>query len=663
MSVYPAKVSDMSQPKGFQDKVSLIWSVADILRGDFKPHEYGQTILPFVVLRRLECALEKTKDKVIAKSKSLEGKINDLETILNKESGHTFYNTSPLSLTKILQDPNKVASNLNSYIRAFSPSASEVLDKYGFPEKIKKLEDQGLLYQIIGKFADIDLSEESVSNEAMGYIFEELLRKFSEMSNETAGEHYTPREVIKLMVSLLFVTDSKALAGQAPIRSIYDPACGTGGMLSVAEEYLKELNPKISLNVFGQELNAETWAIARSDLMIKGQDPTRIAYGNSLTSEDGHPGTKFDYIISNPPYGVDWKKYQNEIQNEFLNLGHKGRYGAGLPRVSDGSFLFIQHMLSKMKSKSDGNGSRLAIILSASPLTSGGADSSESNIRKWILENDYLEAVIAIPDQMFYNTKIFTYIWILTNRKSESRKGKVVLVDARKAFSKMRKGLGEKQKYISDEDMNSILLAYEDEASSSEKIKVVTKNILDFQYVEGSLEFPLKGTWMITEHDATKMLAEDQAKIIGIIGKTFGSESSLMDNLQELGLRQATIKLAAKIAFKEMPEGEKVIDKNGLPKPNVKMRTTEYIQVENLDFSSMSAQKEKIQKALEAYFELNIRKYQPESWFDIERTKLGFQIPFSRIFYEHLPAKSKDSIIPRLEELLAKQLEWIRNEK
>ena len=339
----------MSQPKGLQDKVSLIWSVADILRGDFKPHEYGQTILPFVVLRRLECALEKTKDKVISKSKSLEGKINDLETILNKESGHNFYNTSPLSLTKILQDPNKVASNLNSYIRAFSPSASEVLDKYGFPEKIKKLEEQGLLYQIIGKFADLDLSEETVSNEAMGYVFEELLRKFSEMSNETAGEHYTPREVIRLMVNLLFIEDSKALAGQKPIRSIYDPACGTGGMLSIAEDYLHDLNPNIKLNVFGQELNPETWAIARSDLMIKGQDPTRITLGNSLNNEDGHTGKQFDYCISNPPYGVDWKKYQEPIEKEHTTKGFDGRYGAGLPRVSDGSFLFIQHMISKMK--------------------------------------------------------------------------------------------------------------------------------------------------------------------------------------------------------------------------------------------------------------------------------------------------------------------------
>jgi type I restriction enzyme M protein len=288
----------MAAPKGFQDKVSFVWAVADLLRGDFKPHEYGQVILPFVVLRRLECALEKNKDAVIERNKKLGG-IKDPEAILNSVSGHNFYNVSPFNLSKILQDPNKVASNLSTYIHAFSPSASEVLDKYGFPEKIKKLEAADLLYQIVSKFADLDLSEESVSNEAMGYIFEELLRRFSEMSNETAGEHYTPREVIRLMVNLLFIEDSKSLSGEKPIRSIYDPACGTGGMLSIAEEHLHEMNPNIVLNVFGQELNDETWAIARSDLMIKGQDPKRITQGNSLTDEDGHSNTLFDYCISN----------------------------------------------------------------------------------------------------------------------------------------------------------------------------------------------------------------------------------------------------------------------------------------------------------------------------------------------------------------------------
>ena len=454
----------MTAPKGFQDKISFVWAVADLLRGDFKPHEYGQVILPFVVLRRLECALEKNKDAVIERNKKLSG-IKDPEAILNSVSGHNFYNVSPLNLSKILSDPNKVASNLNTYIHAFSPSASEVLDKYGFPEKIKKLESAELLYQIVSKFADLDLSEASVSNEAMGYIFEELLRRFSEMSNETAGEHYTPREVIRLMVNLLFIEDSKSLAGDKPIRSIYDPACGTGGMLSIAEEHLHEMNPNIVLNVFGQELNDETWAIARSDLMIKGQDPKRITQGNSLTDEDGHSGTLFDYCISNPPYGVDWKKYEKKVRVEAEKLGFSGRYGAGLPRVSDGSFLFIQHMISKMKpydSKKNEGGSRIAVILSGSPLFSGQAGSGESEIRRWIIENDWLEGLVAMPDQMFYNTGIGTYIWIISNRKDKKSQGVVRLIDARESGTKMRKSLGDKRKELTQQAILEITELYSD---------------------------------------------------------------------------------------------------------------------------------------------------------------------------------------------------------
>lgn len=585
MSVGPAKVSDMSQPKGFQDKVSLIWAVADLLRGDFKPHEYGQTILPFVVLRRLECALEKTKDKVIAKFKSLEGKINDLETILNKESGHTFYNTSPLTLTKILQDPNKVASNLNSYIRAFSPSASEVLDKYGFPEKIKKLEDQGLLYQIIGKFADIDLSEESVSNEAMGYIFEELLRKFSEMSNETAGEHYTPREVIRLMVNLLFIEDAKALAGQKPIRSIYDPACGTGGMLSIAEEYLHDLNPNIKLNVFGQELNPETWAIARSDLMIKGQDPTRITLGNSLNQEDGHAGKQFDYCISNPPYGVDWKKYQEPIEKEHKTKGFDGRYGAGLPRVSDGSFLFIQHMISKMKPVVDNSdtadvidgGSRIAIILSGSPLFSGQAGSGESEIRRWIIENDWLEGIVAMPDQMFYNTGIGTYIWILSNRKQKSLKGKVRLIDARDFGDKTKRSLGEKRKELSELSLQAISEMYAGAFSSGESENVRVLRNGEFAYARFTLERQLIGA-----------------------------------------------------------DGVPVLDKKGKKKPDPNLRDYEHVFLSNeyleLDLANRA---DYVRELGEQYLKNEVNLYIPDAWIDHEKTKIGYEIPFSRYFYRY----------------------------
>jgi type I restriction enzyme M protein len=660
LSVYPAKVSDMSQPKGFQDKVSLIWAVADILRGDFKPHEYGQTILPFVVLRRLECALEKTKDKVIAKSKSLEGKINDLETILNKESGHTFYNTSPLSLTKILQDPNKVASNLNSYIRAFSPSASEVLDKYGFPEKIKKLEDQGLLYQIIGKFADIDLSEESVSNEAMGYIFEELLRKFSEMSNETAGEHYTPREVIRLMVNLLFIEDAKALAGQKPIRSIYDPACGTGGMLSIAEEYLHDLNPNIKLNVFGQELNPETWAIARSDLMIKGQDPTRITLGNSLNQEDGHSGKQFDYCISNPPYGVDWKKYQEPIEKEHKTKGFDGRYGAGLPRVSDGSFLFIQHMISKMKPVADNHdtkdiiegGSRIAIILSGSPLFSGQAGSGESEIRRWIIENDWLEGIVAMPDQMFYNTGIGTYIWIISNRKDEKSKGLVRLVDARDLGTKMRKSLGDKRKELTNDAIVEITELYSEAITktSDKRIKVMRNE--EFGFARLTIERPLRPIWKVDAEVIELAPAAFRAKLQKLQGKAFASQKEAEDAIKKADFEGKEIKAALKAITSTNPAAQPILGKKQTFEPDSDLRDNENIQ---LPFGFIEMGEEEQVAILEALAEKHLSqeiiKYVSDAWIDHSKTKVGYEIPFTRQFYTYIAPRPVEEIRSEIADL------------
>ena len=643
----------MSQPKGFQDKVSLIWAVADILRGDFKPHEYGQTILPFVVLRRLECALEKTKDKVIAKSKSLEGKINDLETILNKESGHTFYNTSPLSLSKILQDPNKVASNLNSYIRAFSPSASEVLDKYGFPEKIKKLEDQGLLYQIIGKFADIDLSEESVSNEAMGYIFEELLRKFSEMSNETAGEHYTPREVIRLMVNLLFIEDAKALAGQKPIRSIYDPACGTGGMLSIAEEYLHDLNPNIKLNVFGQELNPETWAIARSDLMIKGQDPTRITLGNSLNQEDGHAGKQFDYCISNPPYGVDWKKYQEPIEKEHKTKGFDGRYGAGLPRVSDGSFLFIQHMISKMKPVADNpdtkdiieGGSRIAIILSGSPLFSGQAGSGESEIRRWIIENDWLEGIVAMPDQMFYNTGIGTYIWIISNRKDDKSKGLVRLVDARDFGTKMRKSLGDKRKEFTNEAIAEITELYSDAISNKTDKRIKVMRNEEFGFARLTVERPLRPIWKVDAEilELAPAALRDRLQINN--GKNFSSQQDAEAALRNTGFEGKELKVALKAISSTDPEAQPIAGKKQMFEPDVELRDNENIPLP-VGYIDMSEEEKtaEVQVQAERHLANEILKYLPDAWIDHSKTKIGYEIPFTRQFYTYVPPRPVDEI-------------------
>jgi type I restriction enzyme M protein len=366
--------------------------------------------------------------------------VDNLEPVLQMTSGFKFYNTSPLDLTTLLNDPSNVPANLRTYIAGFSPGAIEVLERYGFDDKITRLDAVGLLYRVVAKFADLDLSQDAVSNDAMGDFFEELLRRFSEMSNETAGEHFTPREVIRLMVNILISSDGKAPSVAKPIRTLYDPACGTGGMLTVAQDHLKDFNSNVDLQVYGQELNPETWAICRSDLMIKGQDPERIVFGNSLTDADGYPNTHFDYLLANPPFGVDWKKYAAPIKAEHERLGFDGRYGPCLPRVSDGSLLFLMHMISKMKPVvGREGGARLAIVFSGSPLFSGAAGGAESDVRRWIIANDWLEGIVALPDQLFYNTGIS---WILTNRKTPDRVGKIALVDARESFAKMRKSLG-----------------------------------------------------------------------------------------------------------------------------------------------------------------------------------------------------------------------------
>ena len=644
----------MTTPKGFQDKVSFVWSVADLLRGDFKPHEYGQVILPFVVLRRLECALEKNKNAVIERHKKLKD-IKDPESILNSVSGHNFYNVSPLDLSKILADPNKVEANLNNYIHAFSPSASEVLDKYGFPDKIKKLESADLLYQIVAKFADLDLSEQSVSNEAMGYIFEELLRKFSEMSNETAGEHYTPREVIRLMVNLLFIEDSKSLSGEKPIRSIYDPACGTGGMLSIAEEHLSEMNPNIVLNVFGQELNDETWAIARSDLMIKGQDPKRITQGNSLTDEDGHAGTLFDYCISNPPYGVDWKKYEKHIRDEADNLGFAGRYGAGLPRVSDGSFLFIQHMISKMKHydpKNNEGGSRLAIILSGSPLFSGQAGSGESEIRRWIIENDLLEGIVAMPDAMFYNTGIGTYIWIISNKKLEKSKGFVKLIDARNMGTKMRKSLGDKRKELTTEAISEITRLHNEASTNSHDPRIKVMRNEEFGYARLTLEQPLRQLWKMSEAVMETLSPNYQSELSQLENKVFKDPESAEAALIKLGLKGKDLTLALKAMVTK--------DKSATPRPGKKTKfepDSDLRDYENINlpegYISLSDNNKdtRINELADRHLVDEILPYAPDTWIDYSKTKIGYEIPFTRQFFTYQPPRPTKEIKVEIESL------------
>jgi len=433
---------------------SFIWSVADLLRGDYKQSEYGKVILPFTVLRRLDCVLEATKPAVLAEKKLREKAGLNPEPFLLKKSGQHFFNTSPLDLKKLMGDQDNIGEHLRDYLEDFSPAVRDIFERFEFHAQIDRLEKAGLLYLVTEKFANIDLHPEVVSNAQMGLVFEELIRKFAELSNETAGEHFTPREVIRLMVNLIFIEDDDALAKPGVVRSIYDPTAGTGGMLSVADEHLTGQNPKARLVMYGQELNPESYAICKADMLIKGQDVANIIFGNTL-SADGLHGKHFDYMLSNPPFGVEWKKIEKEVRKEAEQLGFSGRFGPGLPRVSDGSLLFLLHLVSKMRPVKDG-GSRFGIVLNGSPLFTGGAGSGESEIRRYMLENDLVEAIIGLPTDMFYNTGISTYVWIVSNRKPAHRKGKVQLIDASSFFQKMRKSLGSKRKELSPAHIDDI---------------------------------------------------------------------------------------------------------------------------------------------------------------------------------------------------------------
>ena len=472
---------------------AFIWSVADLLRGDYKQSDYGKVILPFTVLRRLDCVLEATKPAVLAELAAKQAQGVNPEPFLLRKAGQSFYNTSTLDLKKLLGDPDHIAQNLFSYVQAFSPAVRDVFERFEFHTQVERLAKAGLLYQVAEKFAQIDLHPEAVSNMQMGLVFEELIRKFAEISNETAGEHFTPREVIRLMVNLIFIEDDAILSKPGVVRTIYDPTAGTGGMLSVAGEYLAEHNPQARLTVFGQELNPESYAICKADMLIKGQDVANIAFGNTL-SDDGHAHKRFDYMLSNPPFGVEWKKVEKEVRKEHEQQGYNGRFGPGLPRVSDGSMLFLLHLLSKMRPAAEG-GSRFGIVLNGSPLFTGGAGSGESEIRRYVLENDLCEAIVGLPTDMFYNTGISTYVWIISNRKPEARKGKVQLIDASGMWQKMRKSLGSKRKELSDAHIERITRLFGDFAEAQDDDGTPISRIFDneaFGYHAITVERPLR---------------------------------------------------------------------------------------------------------------------------------------------------------------------------
>lgn len=475
-----------------QSLSSFIWSVADLLRGDYKQSEYGKVILPFTVLRRLDCVLEPTKEAVLAEQAARKKQGLNAEPFLLRKAKQSFYNTSPLDMKKLMGDQDHIRENLFAYIQAFSPAVRDIFERFEFYSQIDRLAKAGLLYLVTERFAQVDLHPNKVSNSQMGLVFEELIRKFAEISNETAGEHFTPREVIRLMVNLLFIEDDDVLAKPGVVRTIYDPTAGTGGMLSVAGEYLTEHNPQARLTMFGQELNPESYAICKADMLIKGQDVANIVFGNTF-SEDGHPHKKFDYMLSNPPFGVEWKKVEKEVRKEHDNQGFNGRFGPGLPRVSDGSLLFLLHLLSKMRPATEG-GSRFGIVLNGSPLFSGGAGSGESEIRRYVLENDLVEAIIGLPTDMFYNTGINTYIWILSNHKPKRRKGKVQLIDASGFWQKMRKSLGSKRKELADNHIAEITRLFGNFIEAKDGKKPISRIFTnaDFGYRTITVERPLR---------------------------------------------------------------------------------------------------------------------------------------------------------------------------
>jgi len=585
----------VGQSGSFSDKVNFIWSVADLLRGDYKQSEYGKVILPLTVIRRLDCVMADTREAVIAKAAQLAGKVQDPDQALQVVAGREFYNTSPLTFEKLAADPANVAVNLQAYIAGFSPGAQEVIARFRFDDQIRKLEEADLLYQVVGKFAGIDLHPDVVDNTQMGYLYEELIRRFSEQSNETAGEHFTPREVIRLMVDLLFAEDDQALRGDAAVRTLFDPACGTGGMLAVATERLREMNPRAHLEVFGQELNDESFAMCRSDLMLKGQNSTNVQPGNSF-SQDRFVGKRFDYLLANPPFGVEWKKVQDAVKTEAKNLGFGGRFGAGLPRINDGSLLFIQHMISKMKAPSEG-GSRLAIVFNGSPLFTGAAGSGESEIRRWIIENDWLEAVVALPDQLFYNTGISTYFWIVSNRKRPERRGKVQLVDARDLFEKMPKSLGDKRKRISDDQIAEIVRLYGDFAEN-DRVRILPNESFGFQRI--TVERPL------------------------------------VDE-----------------------EGRPVTDRKGNPKPDASLRDQENVPLPDgtpeWDEADEGAAKRLSDPAhrgvVDTYVRTEIHPWVPDAWVDHTKTKIGYEIPLTRHFYKYVPPRPLAEIDAELKTL------------
>ncbi len=664
----------------FSEKASFIWSVADLIRGPYRPNQYKDVMLPLTVLRRLDCVLEPTKDKVLEKYKAMkDSKVRNLEPILNKVAGQSFHNTSRFTFVNLKGDPNHIVANLTNYIKGFSERAREIIEHFGFDEHILKLDKADRLYLLVSKFCEIDLHPDKVSNIEMGYIFEDLIRRFNEASNEEAGDHFTPREVIRLMVNLIFMPDSDVLTTRGIVKTLYDPAAGTGGMLSVSEEYLRELNPDARLEVFGQDYNDQAYAVCGSDMMIKGQSFDNIRFGNSFT-DDHFSGRKFDYMLANPPFGVEWKPEEAAIRKEHDEQGFGGRFGAGLPRINDGSFLFLLHMISKMKEPKEG-GTRLAIVFNGSPLFTGSAGSGESDIRRWIIGNDWLEAVIAMPDQLFYNTGISTYIWIVTNRKEKKRRGKIQLIDATTFFKKMRKSLGNKRNEICEDQRNDITRLYGN-FKEGEFVKIFDNS--DFGYNRITVERPLRLNFAVNEDRLQRV--KDTGPFAGLATskKRKDTKSAETEITEGKRLQESILKMLSGLASNDVISNrEKFISllKNtfkasnlAVPSPLFKailIALSERNETADIckdsdgnhepDSDLRDYENVPLKEDITAYMKREVLPHVPNAWVDDTKTKIGYEINFNRYFYKSTPPRPIEEIEAELK-TIEKEIEDMLSE-
>ncbi|HRT64784.1 MAG TPA: class I SAM-dependent DNA methyltransferase [Candidatus Hydrogenedentes bacterium] len=641
---------------GHHDHASLIWQIADLLRGPYRPPQYERVMLPMTVLRRFDCVLAPTKAKVLAEvEKRKGGKLTDdaLDRMLNKASGQRFHNHSPLTFEKLKGDPDNIDKHLVSYINGFSANVRRIFEYFEFTNEIEKMREANILYLVVSKFCEVDLHPDRVPNEAMGLIFENLIRRFNELANETAGDHFTPREVIRLMVNVLFINDDALLATPGTVRKMLDPACGTGGMLAESQNYLREHHSAARLYVYGQDYNKRAYATAASDMLMKQVDHNgggeNVQYGD-IFDDDKFAGQRFDYLIANPPFGVDWKKQQKDIEREHEKLGFAGRFGAGLPRVNDGALLFLQHMISKFEPvlpDQHKHGSRLAIVFNGSPLFTGGAGSGESDIRKWVIENDWMEAIIALPEQMFYNTGIGTYIWVVTNRKDKRRKGKIQLIDARERYVPMRRSLGDKRRKIGEgkdgePDQIAITVKEYGRFKASETTKIFDN--ADFGYTRVTVERPLRLQFEMTAEAKARFLAAypHLRGDIAALEKALGRgplrdwntvHASVLDLLHE---RKSTWKKPEYKLFRDT-----FTQSDPVAEPVLKGKRGEGYEP---DSALRDCENVPLKENIDDYFRREVLPHVPDAWMDRSKDKIGYEINFNRHFYRYTPPRPLEEI-------------------